>query len=108
MLANFKIQNFAKLDEFKSFAVTPPTACKLGKWIAQEESAEKCYTKSSQWAELKVQHEKVHSEVQKYIDMNAQRVSHEELTKVAKNIEDETLKIFEELNQLAQINCECS
>ena len=102
---NFKSNQFAKVDEFKTFKVLDHMQCKMGKWIIEQDKNQTGFTKSTAWNELKNMHEIVHSEVQNYIDENAQKANNEELGKIAKRIEDETVSVFDELNGVLLSHC---
>jgi methyl-accepting chemotaxis protein len=77
----------------------------MGRWIDEQNKNNVGFTKSASWTNLKNVHEKVHGEVQNYIDKNAKRASNEELATIAKRIEDETLEVFEDLNGILESHC---
>ena len=93
---DFKSIQFQKLDQYKSYTVTSSHECRMGKWIDEHERNQTAFTKSQAWSKLKLVHQKVHDEVQNYVDKNAQKVSNEELSQIAKTIEDETLEVFDD------------
>jgi hypothetical protein len=101
----FKAANFEKLNEHSQFSVVDCKSCRLGKWILSQEKEGKEYTKTKEWKELKDVHEKVHEDVQFYIDKNAVHTAQSELAPVALDIENDTLKVFDKLNQLLKMNC---
>ena len=101
----FKTENFAKLNEFKSFKVVDHTSCKLGTWINTQEQNGENFTKQQSWNDLKKHHESVHANVQKYIDKNATHIPQKELAQKALNIENDTLMVFEKLNDILKVNC---
>jgi methyl-accepting chemotaxis protein len=101
----FKSTQFEKVDSYTKFEVTPPSQCKLGMWIDQQERDKVGFTKSTAWNKLKATHSEIHAEVQNYIDKNAQKVSNEELANIAKQIENETMGIFEDLNGVLVSHC---
>ena len=102
---NFKSTQFEKLDQFSSFKVVNHHECKMGRWIDKSEEESIGYTKSTAWKKLKEVHEKVHGGVQLYVDKNAQRSSNEELTSIAKLIEEETVEVFDDLNAVLESHC---
>jgi len=103
---HFKVAQFEKLDTFTQFKVANENECKMGRWMDQQEKQQLPFTKSDAWQQLKTTHKAVHTKVQNYIDKNAQKVSHNELDKIAKGIEDDTVAIFDKLNDLLKVNCE--
>ena len=102
---DFKSKQFQKLDSFQSYRVTNSHECKMGQWIDEQEKKGSKFTSSESWERLKKIHHKVHNEVQNYIDKNAQRVSNDELSLIARTIEDETLEVFNELNGVLEAHC---
>jgi len=102
---NFKATNFNKLNEFKSFSVIDHNSCKLGKWIIEKENEKASFTKTSKWNELKVAHEKVHVNVQSYINTNANSRDYKKLEIDALNIENDTVEVFGKLNNILITNC---
>ena len=105
---SFKNENFKRLNEFRSFQVTDHNTCKMGQWIKEQEQQGSTLTTLSAWSELKQIHEKVHKDVQSYIDDNANKISQKELEQKALHIESDTLEVFHKLNQVLQSNCEKS
>ena len=103
---DFKTNNFQKLNEFSSFNVVDHKNCKMGKWIVEQEQKDEEFTKLSSWDELKAVHEKVHSNVQSYINENAKNVPQSQLSGKALDIENDTLKVFEKLNEVLKMNCQ--
>jgi methyl-accepting chemotaxis protein len=101
----FKTNNFSRLNEFTSFDVVDCTSCRLGKWINEQENANQKFTQSSEWSELKKSHEKVHVHVQDYIDSNANETLQSILEKKAQSIEDDTLEVFDRLNDVLKVSC---
>ena len=102
---SFKSDNFKKLNEFSAFAVTDHKNCDMAKWIAQQESNQESFTKVSSWDELKKTHENFHTSIQEYINDNASNVNQEQLEKKALIIEENTLDVFEKLNNVLKENC---
>ena len=77
----------------------------MAKWIAQQESNQESFTKVSSWDELKKTHENFHTSIQEYINDNASNVNQEQLEKKALIIEENTLDVFEKLNNVLKENC---
>ncbi len=63
--------------------------------MAQEESKGTEFTKSSNWAKLKEYHECVHERVQDYVNENANKAENEVLSRISKEVDDCTFKLFE-------------
>jgi len=84
---NFKDNNLKKLDEKSSFRVKTDNECNLGKWIKEQESQNKPFTKTSNWQHLKEVHRKVHNDVQQIIN------------NYANNNLDTSLKLVSELDK---------
>jgi chromosome segregation ATPase len=102
---SFKAKQFEKLDSFTNFKVTNHHQCKMGKWIDDSEKQNKDYTKNQAWTKLKEVHKKVHGGIQTYVDKNAAKVSNEELANIAKLIEEETVQVFDDFNDVLTSHC---
>ena len=102
---SFKNKSFAKLNERSSFRVTPANECALGRWIDEAEKAEEAYTQTSNWSHLKESHNKIHDQIQKYIDHNAEKDSNNHLLDIANEIEKATQEVFLSLNGVKIDNC---
>ncbi len=101
----FKTSNFMKLNEFTSFSVTDPHNCKLGKWMDEQERNNVGFIQSTAWKNLKTVHNNVHSAVQSYIQNNANKADNKILGQIAKDIEDNTLNVMNNLNGVLQSHC---
>ncbi len=101
----FKSEYFKQLNQFNSIAITDHNNCKMGKWINEQEQQGTTLTKSSAWSKLKKVHEKVHQDIQEYIDENAKHVPQSQLENKALQIEDDTIEVFNQLNQSLKCNC---
>ncbi|MCK5110789.1 MAG: nitrate- and nitrite sensing domain-containing protein [Arcobacteraceae bacterium] len=102
---NFKKKNFENLDAFTTHKVVDCHSCNLGKWIDVQEKTGANFVSSSSWNELKKVHEHVHNGVQEYINKNAAHASNEELKEVAVLIENDTTKVFRELDNIRKVHC---
>jgi len=101
---NFKNNNFGKLkDSVSTWTVTNETQCDLGKWI-QAHSSES-YAKGSEWNELLTHHAHVHQKVQEFINREKSGARPEELERIAKEIEQDTTKVFASLNRVRVAAC---
>ena len=102
----FKNENFEKVGNTKnSWKVKTSNECKFGKWINEAESKAKSFTKTSNWSNLKVEHEKVHSLVQEYVDVNANDSrNNDRLKDIATNLEVSMRKVFSSLDQIKKEN----
>jgi len=101
----FKVNNFKRLNEYTKFQVVDHHSCKLGKWIDDQEQNGKEFTKTSTWNDMKESHAKVHINVQSYINENANHVAQKDLKDKALAIENDTLEVFEKLNNVLSSNC---
>jgi hypothetical protein len=101
----FKANNFSRLNEFTAFEVVDCKSCRLGKWIIEQENTAQDFTKTTAWTELKKSHEKVHVHVQDYINSNASETLQSILETKAQAIEDDTLEVFDRLNDVLKVSC---
>jgi len=101
---NFKKTYFETLGSFEFSRVKDCKSCNLGRWIAESESMNKDFVKSSEWIKLKEVHFSVHEKVQNYLDLSANKEENKVLKEAAKEIEDATTKIFSSLNDIAVVN----
>ena len=96
---NFKNNNFGKLKEsVTAWTVTNEHQCDLGKWI--QAHSNESYAKGSEWNELLSNHAHVHQKVQEYINREKAGARPEELERIAKEIENDTAKVFASLNKV--------
>ena len=100
---NFKKNNYEKLDSFETCTVVDCKSCNMGKWIIQCENEQKEFTKVKEWSSLKQNHELVHSKVQQYINENATKTANQTLRKTASEIEEATVKVFDNLNDILYV-----
>ncbi|MFA9373587.1 MAG: hypothetical protein ACERKK_05450, partial [Poseidonibacter sp.] len=101
---NFKKKYFSDLNSYKTLSVIENKDTQLGKWILDCENQNKAYTNSKEWKKLKERKEQFHIIMQKFMDLNAQKVNNEELRKVAKEVEYLTGDLFSSLNDIAVVN----
>jgi len=101
----FKATNFERLNEYATFDVVDCNSCRLGKWINTQEQNGKAFTKGNEWKQLKIAHQKVHDNVQFYINENAKHTPQSQLSSKAADIENDTIEVFGHLNQIMKMNC---
>ncbi|MBU3014124.1 nitrate- and nitrite sensing domain-containing protein [Poseidonibacter lekithochrous] len=97
---DFKKKYYSELNNFKNQQVKDCKSCNMGKWISSSEQKNKSFTKIKQWEDLKINHEKVHKNVQKYLLENSLRTDNSTLRQTAAAIEDSTIAVFDNLNDL--------
>ena len=103
----FKLVNFDKVGgSVKTpWTVTKPTECDLGKWLAEQEQKGAAFTKTQNWKNLKINHDKVHNSVQEYINEDCKNsVDSELLNKLSKELDVATFEVFKSLDQLKKDN----
>ncbi|MEA2018734.1 MAG: methyl-accepting chemotaxis protein [Campylobacterota bacterium] len=103
---SFKADNYKKVGTFAQWTVANEHQCDMGKWINECESNHLPFTQTTTWSQLKETHINVHKNVQKYVDINAQKVDNEQLREVAQQVESNTISLFDQLNEIKVINCE--
>jgi len=101
----FKDINWEDLDTHTTKHVVDHKSCALGKWILESEANNKSFTKTANWTEMKVHHEKVHKGVQEFIDQNVENADSIILVPKAYEIESSIRKVFNSLNIVKQENC---
>ena len=101
---NFKVKYFDTLDSFKTCNVTDCKSCNMGKWIIECENKKRNFVNTNQWQELKNVHELVHNNIQKYLDENAAGTTNAILRETAFEIEKSTIKVFNSLNKVLEVN----
>ena len=102
---NFKETNFAKLGQNNTWKVVDHHSCALGKWMDEQERVGKGFTKTSNWSELKVIHEKVHGGVQSYIDNDSKNAVNDILKGISQDIEKNIIDVFDHLNVIKVDQC---
>lgn len=102
---HIKLQNdsLAKCKKGVHFNIISATDCELGLWIANNEG--KSFTKTKEWEELKNAHNKVHQYIQETIDLYSKNSSNSEIFKATNKIEENTVKLFNLLDIVREINC---
>lgn len=101
---NFKNNNFGKLkDNVSAWTVTNETQCDLGKWI--QSHSNESYAKGPEWNDLLTHHAHVHQKVQEFINREKSGARPEELEQIAKEIEQDTTKVFASLNRVRVAAC---
>ena len=101
----FKDNNFAKLGNFTTWKVVNHHECALGKWIDEQERNNSDYVNSLSWSKLKNAHERVHAGVDQYIQADAQRATNYNLRQIASDLEEATMEVFEDLDELKAVHC---
>ncbi len=99
----FKKNNFTHLNKFEKFTVVDCNSCKLGKWINAQETNHEPWVETKEWSSLKVAHEKVHVNVQQYINENATHTAQKNLASKALDIETDTIEVFTHLNNILKV-----
>jgi len=102
----FKERQFDKLDSYNSFTIPTSKESKMGQWIQEQENKNTDFTTTPQWNKLVSMHNKIHDDVQHYINQNAAHSSNDELAAIAKQIENTTLQIFDDLNNVLEVHCD--
>jgi methyl-accepting chemotaxis protein len=102
---SFKNDNFSKVGSNTTWSVTSCKDCDFGKWIVEQESQSKSYTKTSNWSSMKECHSDVHNTVQEYINKNAQNASNAELESISKKLEDSTTCLFKTMDNIKVDHC---
>src|SRR5574344_388446 len=103
----FKLVNFDKVGgSVKTpWTVTKPTECDLGKWLAEQEQKGAAFTKTQNWKNLKINHDKVHNSVQEYINEDCKNsVDSELLNRLSKELDIATFEVFKSLDQIKKDN----
>ncbi|MEA3353872.1 MAG: methyl-accepting chemotaxis protein [Campylobacterota bacterium] len=96
----FKMTNFQKLDKRESVSVTDHHSCKLGRWVDEQISSNKPFTKTNSWNQFMINHKTVHDKVKEFMDKSANYASNQELKKISQQIEHATIGVFNGLNQV--------
>jgi len=97
--------NFNKLGDNKTWTVTSPTNCNLGKWIKECENKDELFTKTQNWKNLKEHHSDVHEIVQKYIHQDAQKASNFELRISAEKLNNAMTSTFNSIDIIKYDYC---
>ena len=101
----FKHKNFRKLGTYDSWKVANIEDRHITKWIKEQETKSMPFTNTQEWSKLKDNCLAVHNDVQKFIDMNNQKVDNKILEELACRIENDTLKLFDMLNEIKVLHC---
>jgi len=98
----FKETNYSKLGSKEFWQVVNEHQCRLGKWIdLQTEEIKTC----QEFKDLLEIHPKVHQNVQKYIEADANGADNSTLIEIAREIERNTNDVFITLDKLKAKNC---
>ena len=101
---NFKKKYYLGLDSFENCQVVDCKSCDMGKWILSCENKNMDFTKVQEWNSLKINHEEVHKNVQKYLLENSLKIENKILRKTASNIEESTIRVFDSLNEILYVD----
>ena len=101
---NFKKKYYLELNSFENHQVIDCKSCDMGKWIISCENENKDFTKAQQWSTLKINHEEVHQNVQKYLLENSLKIENKILRQTASQIEESTFRVFDSLNDILYID----
>jgi methyl-accepting chemotaxis protein len=102
----FKDNHWNNLDAHTNVYVDDHTQCQLGQWIVQMEEKGYPFTKTSNWQEMKKEHQKVHEGIKNFIDINKDNADSLVLIPKAYKVEESISKVFNALNKVKQDNCE--
>ncbi len=102
----FKLNNFDKVGKTKvAWSVTKSTDCDLGKWLQEQESSGKEFTRTENWKQLKSNHDTVHTSVQEYINEDCKEHSDSNiLNSLSQKLDESTINVFKHLDQLKKDN----
>jgi methyl-accepting chemotaxis protein len=98
-----KENNFIKLDSRQTTKIVDHHSCNLGRWIDSHSNADFAKTKS--WQEFQNVHAHVHQGIQEYMDASANGLPNTDLKRIAENIEKDTVKVFDYLNEIKREHC---
>jgi methyl-accepting chemotaxis protein len=101
---NFKKKYYLELNSFENHQVIDCKSCDMGKWILSCEKNNRNFTKTQQWSSLKINHQEVHQNVQKYLLENSLKIENKVLRKTASQIEESTLRVFDSLNDILYVD----
>ena len=101
----FKDNSFSTLNDKKLINLASASDSNLGIWIREMESKNKDFTKATKWNELKAQHNKIHANIQTYINENASDAHSDQLITIAVDIEHSIQEVYSILNEIKIENC---
>lgn len=101
---NFKKQYFKLLNRYENCKVEDCKSCNMGRWILLCEDKNEIFVKDERWKVLKENHQKLHEKMQEYMTQNSKRVENKILKNSAIEIEDITIKIFDNLNDILYLS----
>jgi len=96
---------FSKVNDYKKFQVSTVDNCNLGDWMKKQELNNACFTKTSNWQQLKKYHKEAHSSIQDYIDKNADKICATDLNKFAIDTERNIEKTLCLIDKIKSDNC---
>ena len=101
----FKDKSFETLNDRNLKNLISQKDSMLGLWIKDMESKNKEFTKNIQWNILKDEHEKIHVNIQTYINENNDEAPADNLIAIAVDIEHSIQKVYSSLNEIKIENC---
>jgi len=102
---HLKEKTFDKVGAQNNFTITTHTECAFGKWIQEQEEQNNPYITLPSWEEMKLTHNQFHNSLQEYVTQNANNIDNNKLKMISQQIELNTYKLFEKLDNLKIENC---
>ncbi|RXK13547.1 chemotaxis protein [Halarcobacter mediterraneus] len=103
---NFKNMNFNQCAPGKNFTVKNHHECDLGKWIDQvEKDPNQNFSKMPEWEDFKNAHEKVHSLVQKTVNLYGNKGENKEIFETTEDVEKNINLVFDYIDKIRENNC---
>ena len=104
-LLNTKDNVYSQLGDLKAFKIKENVS--LAQWLNQHTNSGK-KVDTQLMNEIEILNKKFHENLQKLVDANANKESNEILNKKAKDLEKDSLDIFENLNNVKKVACKKS
>ena len=104
-LLNTKDNVYSQLGDLKAFKIKENVS--LAQWLSQHTNSGK-KVDTQLMNEIEILNKKFHENLQKLVDANANKESNEILNKKAKDLEKDSLDIFENLNNVKKVACKKS
>jgi methyl-accepting chemotaxis protein len=87
-----------------NYKIKDHLSCALGSWILKNENSD--FAKHEVWSEFKQTHAHVHKGIQEFINSSQSNATNERLMEIAKDIEQDTLRTFDEFNKIKRVHCQ--